>query len=1055
MNFWIFSFFLLFGGINNESLTKIKPKINKEKRNLLRKLTISVPLNIHLDLSNLENNFPDNILTTPGSKEKIREAVNEAKSLLESILYIEMDEGKSISIKDTNKDEWGLNYWEEDIYKNITYKVDKFNYIIAFKFDESINNIASAKIVQQFANIPLIGIITINPNLIKSKLLMTEYLKTLMLHQIIHLLGFHISTVDNDDLEIFSGIIEEEEEDETYYYLSEEKCPKVFQYLRTYFNCQELSDNYIIKLDLDDDKNVHWPKRYFLGELMTEFDYPEEQVLSGFTLAFLEDTGNIKVAHNYTGGLFRFGKHKGCDFIDPEIKCGENSDINIYANEFYLPILNANNYDITLPSCSSGRLSKTVHKLDLYSTEPTNIEPEYFKIYEGNFYGGKEFTNYCPISEYKEESQTNIYSGRCSTTDTSSDRELEIELGESFSSSSFCVISSLLEEDSSYDPDFRAVCYEMLCSSKSLTIKVKNNYIVCPRSGGKISAETFKGYLLCPDYNLICTGTDICNNIFDCFDRNSSELDNTFIYEESYTIKTTQNKDVYQTDGNLVTDLVWELAEDDTKICPTYCMQCDLDKKCLKCATNYKLDEDKKCVEIIPNCETYVEEECIKCKTNYFLVQDIKDSSYFCKDDTSENRKYYYEDTSKPGFYKRCDNDGIENCKECSSKTECNICINSYYFVKGTDEKITCQNIDINYYYEETEGSKKYYIKCDKDIQNCNKCSSSNYCTECQNNYGIIEDDHTSCESLLTEKYYKETSTGKYRLCSNKVTNCEKCTMDESNFSCKQCITYYAVKHENDIQCVEKSNLKDNRLFYTNDSEINYYSCEKYSVENCKECNNKDTCLTCQINHVLTNESTLCIPQSNIDDKLGIYDRELGIYTPCNAVLSDCNKCDNSTTCFECGNGAGLQESNICISKEFIENHTYVLDEETHKYVNCSIINNCITCTSTTICTLCKDGFKIKNNICIDAKSLDDDSNDKLSTGAIIGIVFGCIGFLAIVAVVAYFLLKKLKKPIEAKIDSSIVINENKVDNLENQNQDENAEKTEEATTKKRRIQNN
>ena len=225
MNFLILSLFLLFGPIYNDRLTKTKHKNKKQNRNLLRKLTTSVPLNIHLDFSNIQRGFPDSLLTIPNSKQKIKDAIIEAKTLLESLLYIEIDEGKPIEITDTNKEDWGLDNWEQDIYKNFIYQADNFNYIIAFKFDGNINNIASAKIVQQFSVIPLIGIIIINPNLIKSKLLMPEYLKTLMLHQIIHLLGFHISIFDNvNDIEIFTSIIEEEEEDEEtgekYYYLS-------------------------------------------------------------------------------------------------------------------------------------------------------------------------------------------------------------------------------------------------------------------------------------------------------------------------------------------------------------------------------------------------------------------------------------------------------------------------------------------------------------------------------------------------------------------------------------------------------------------------------------------------------------------------------------------------------------------------------------------------------------------------------------------------------------------------------------------------------------------
>ena len=32
----------------------------------------------------------------------------------------------------------------------------------------------------------------------------------------------------------------------------------------------------------------------------------------------------------------------------------------------------------------------------------------------------------------------------------------------------------------------RAICYESFCSNRSLTIKINDDYIVCPRAGGKI-----------------------------------------------------------------------------------------------------------------------------------------------------------------------------------------------------------------------------------------------------------------------------------------------------------------------------------------------------------------------------------------------------------------------------------------------------------------------------------------------------------------------------------------------------------------------------------------
>ena len=115
--------------------------------------------------------------------------------------------------------------------------------------------------------------------------------------------------------------------------------------------------------------------------------------------------------------------------------------------------------------------------------------------------------------------------------------------GEKTSDHSFCILSSLIE--SSYgQSDFlsnlvKASCYEIFCSDRSLTLKIFDDYIVCPRQGGKITVDGYKGYLLCPDYNLMCSGTVICNSIFDCIDKKSEIKDKDYTYD--YEIKTTQN----------------------------------------------------------------------------------------------------------------------------------------------------------------------------------------------------------------------------------------------------------------------------------------------------------------------------------------------------------------------------------------------------------------------------------------------------------------------------------------------------------------------------------
>ena len=92
--------------------------------------------------------------------------------------------------------------------------------------------------------------------------------------------------------------------------------------------------------------------------------YTEEQVISEFTLAILEDIGYYK-ANYYTGGLMRYGKNKGCYFVNE--KCVNDFEINSnFENEFFDYFNQKFNND---PSCSSGRQSRTYQLLFIYNEE--------------------------------------------------------------------------------------------------------------------------------------------------------------------------------------------------------------------------------------------------------------------------------------------------------------------------------------------------------------------------------------------------------------------------------------------------------------------------------------------------------------------------------------------------------------------------------------------------------------------------------------------------------------------------------------------------------------
>ena len=1246
---------------NMKRYTKNKSKSIYNKRKLQTSPDDDFfPLNIFIDLFNFNYTYPNETLLP--YKEDIIKAIYNTKHLLEKFIKIGADITANIKkYEDTNRGEWGLDFWDIDMFEN-KMNLSSYNYYILFRFDTKIKTVASSVIVDSYFA-PTIGVVTINNETILDKSLTPKYFNNLMMQQFIHLLGFHI------DNEAFSNNIIEEDEN---FYITEDSSETLFEYAKKYFGCDTIDTIYF---DKDEEGNIFWPARQFLGEIMTNFDYPEEKVLSEFTLRYLEDLGYYKIDHKYTGGLMRFGKKKGCKFFkgncgrnleEDEIdsgKKGVNDNKLIFANEFYLPVIYSS---FPQPSCSSGRLSKTIYKLHEITSDYADKEYEYVLV---NSYVGSSQTNYCPIAEFSTDPSINLYTGSCFDDETQTDDLLKEEKG----NNSFCILRSLENIE-----EIRAACYKMFCSSDSLTILINSIYIVCPRSGGKIYPDKSNYYILCPDYYLICSGYKLCNSMIDCIVNESEEKPSSLEY--NYEIKTTQNYSNFKNDPN-ITEEAWELSQDETKTCPYLCMQCDINKKCIKCRPNYKVynEQENECLEIVPNCKDYDEKDkctgcnegyslaleyngtyvcidndkintenfyfkeagkeyyercnysitnclrcssqdacitcmgeleviddgescgdktskrfykdisdsdkykscnkyigfpncdeceyngvsnfkCLKCMTGYVFVHDdentvscLEESSltgniyykenennYYkceiynqvekcftcntkdkcltcqtgyqtengnslCLSSNDISNKLYYKDTNN--YYYLCslflthcnkcenknqciecdssdyllDNMGkcfsktlydehyyykigdtniygscstIQNCEKCNSVIDCISCKTNHYFVLGDDDKLTCQEIDLDCYYENNQGDKKYYTKCDKAIENCDKCSNSTYCTRCSSNFAIIEDDHTKCEDLSTEKYYKEISSGKYRLCSNKLSKCEKCTLEESSFHCQQCETSYSLSHDNDIKCIEKETMKDNKLFFTNDSEINYYSCNKYNdVAHCQECSSKETCSKCKTSYRLVNENTACFLEEDIENSLVYHDQALDLYILCSDLIQDCKKCSDRTICFLCEDGSVVEENNTCISKEFVQNNSYVEDETTHKYVSCSIIDNCITCTSTTVCTKCIEGFNVENNICQIITSTNNSSDKKLSTGAITGIVFGCLGFLLIVAGVVYFLLSGFKKNIGNNAEINLAVNEENVNNF-NVNDKIDIENHDIGTTKKRSIHN-
>ena len=172
---------------------------------------------------------------------------------------------------------------------------------------------------------------------------------------------------------------------------------------------------------------------------MNSEHYSLEMVISEFTLALLEDSGWYKVNY-YTGGLMRFGKNKGCSFINND--CLLNSQ---FKNEFF-------NFNDMKYGCSSGRQSRG-YTLDKQITDEdiTNYTRSAKKGYV-------ETADYCfvYVSNIIVENNYGMYVGNCNTGNggyggsvfysnftPKRNMYLPIELGEKYDVNSFCVLSSV------------------------------------------------------------------------------------------------------------------------------------------------------------------------------------------------------------------------------------------------------------------------------------------------------------------------------------------------------------------------------------------------------------------------------------------------------------------------------------------------------------------------------------------------------------------------------------------------------------------------------------
>ena len=998
-----------------------EPKGGNEKRNL--QSGEFQPIRIYLSLATINGQIEVFARNNSGTKELMSQIIQYLNNVINYISKLIKVRPRSNLISLTQSQQNELDIFLPTVDSNLVQGVQS-DLVIIPSYDGVYD--FSSTIIRRDENTyrPIIAVIYFKTDFMQSNEENKKfYLEYLLLHQFTHILGFSTDSfnyftggISNVIRSIFKRGINRR------YIIT----PTVVQKAKEYFKCDSIEG---IELeDQDEGEDVsgsHWDARILLGDYMNSEQYTPEVVISDFTLALLKDSGWYDVNY-YTGGLFRYGKQKGCEFINNDCLI---SGYTQFKNEFF------DRDDIGNPSCSSGRLSRTYCETKQYTSISPGIYNRFNDNSGSNGIGGRiKNADYCFVFANKEDEENegkDKYVGNCKigngnygsqityNSANSGNKDLT-ELKEVYSDNSFCILSEAYPTSSpiknKYAGIIHPMCYEMFCTDNVLEVKINNQYIVCPRQGGKVQVGgDLEGYIYCPDYNLICTGLVMCNDMFDCI--NKSSVSKAFNYE--YTVNEETSSQKISSIQSSISVVGYEL-DDDGK-CPKDCSQCKEAKKCFKCRDGFNLIGEREndnrpiicdnqidlsngyfqkdnvyypcipyCIECessntckncdifhtlnaaktqcddkIANCDQYNQADlsCSKCKTGYAF---IKEDRMNCYNNITEDK---YFSTDGGISYYPCDTN-ILNCNICNNKpNSCDKCNTNYYFL-GTNRTYCFTRTNLTNYYTSDNGIS--YILCDTTISNCDTCTYANNelnCNICKKDYYFFKDNRKQCfTGFDLSKYYTEDNGISYYPCDTEFQNCEVCNNNKR--TCSKCLSGYYFIGTNRDKC---ENSEDLDKYFTEDGGVSYWPCNT-DMTGCEKCTSRNLCTLCENNYYFISfDRSKC--HYNID--MDRFYKEGEAYFPCNSSISNCDKCNGKFNCRECYSNyyfVGLDRTTCTTGLDL--NKYYTNDNGLSYYLCSSKMNYCDECSNENFCNLCLPSYALKyevNNQCFLESSLSND----------------------------------------------------------------------------------
>ncbi|ELP85027.1 protein serine/threonine kinase, putative, partial [Entamoeba invadens IP1] len=423
-------------------------------------------------------------------------------------------------------------------------------------------------------------------------------------------------------------------------------------------------------------------------------------------------------------------------------------------------------------------------------------------------------------------------------------------------------------------------------------------------------------------------GCDICEEGYYHYEKISCH-ECTFINGCSECINYLTNNETSTKECTKCMDMFINNAGECVKIAK--CLQ-GVGERCTLCEKNYLVSEGrcKPCGDVVIGCKTSTKNECTSCIEGHYIDSNkqcskcLVDNCFVCAQDGTCNT--CVTNTTKNTDSTKCFSCSIFNgCTLCDNTTpnKCLLCAQNYFkknylcvscsslnkCISCSDE-LTCLHCVDGYYPD--DGKCKSCLA----INGCKTCSStSKKCHACKDGY-YLDNECKLCGDVFSKS---ATCTMK------KVFSCQphyflknnRCVGCDALFGCSEC--------ENETMCTK---CTDGLNLYNNGTtQMCSQDCD---ITKCVKCDINGMCEMCEEPYTLdkmTNKCNLCFDEHQNSGKCSTTENTIevceskrfyledGVCQKCNTTLSECQLCDNSTTCILCSTGFVLDVNNKCVAK--------------------------------------------------------------------------------------------------------------------------------------------